>query len=215
MRDDEFLALQAAKKAAKLAKKKAKFGGADQVTEATVESTGASATSTANAAAAAAAPSSSASGSSVESKKRRQPSEDDDLPPLQNEQRWCCECGSEFTFSVGEQKWFSDKGYSGGKTRCNECTAAKKQRFGEKAGRGTAAAERAAKTTCYTCGKTGHKTQQCPDAPCYNCGQVGHRSRDCKQPRENQAGGGVCFKFQSGQCTRGEGCRFAHILESA
>ena len=171
---------------------------------------------------------------------------------LQDEQRWCCECNSEFVFTVGEQQWFLDKGYLGGRTRCSDCTAAKKQRFGEQAGRGIAAAERAAKTTCYTCGKTGHKTSKCPEAPCYNCecpaprcmavqyvncdaviafspvtseprargmicagGLKGHQSKDCKKPRDNQAGGGICFKFQTGECTRGSTCRFAHIIEQA
>lgn len=233
MRDDEFLALQAAKKAAKQAKKKQKQSGGDATPVAVVAEQPA-----------AEPPDTPVSAPEepwgVEKKRKKMEAAwtDPDLPPLQDEQRWCCDCGTEFTYTVGEQQWFLDKGYAGGKTRCNDCTAAKKQRFGEKSGRGTTAAERASKTTCYTCGKTGHKTQQCPDAPCFNCechsarianehlsscmtdcrgrtagGLTGHRSKDCAAPRLNQAGGGFCFKFQSGTCMRGASCRFAHVLE--
>ena len=86
---------------------------------------------------------------------------------LQDKELACIDCGQTFTFTAGEQQWFLEKGYAGGKTRCATCSAAKKARFGEKSGRGTAAAERAAKTTCYTCGQSGHKTKDCPSATCY------------------------------------------------
>ena len=124
----------------------------------------------------------------------------------------CNECGADFCFSASEQRFFREKGYAA-KTRCSECTAAKKLRFGETSGKGTAAKERAAKTKCYICGNMGHLPKDCRKAPCYNCGQLGHKSKDCKEPRLNQAGGGVCFKFQTGSCTRGDSCRFAHIKE--
>jgi hypothetical protein len=209
MRDDEFLALQAAKKAAKLAKKKAN----------------ASVSGDAAPAAAAEPAASSEPATDTPEKKRKKPeaaassswdgAADESLyPPKQDEQRWCTDCGGEFTFTVGEQNWWAEKGYTGGRTRCAECTAAKKQRCGDKyVGRGAAAAERAAKTQCYTCGKFGHKTSECPDSSCYNCGKQGHRSKDCNEPRLNQAGGGVCMKFQTGACTRGDACRFAHVLD--
>lgn len=126
----------------------------------------------------------------------------------------CKDCGEDFIFTVGEQQFFLSKGYEGGKSRCAACTSLKKARFGEKTGKGTAAAERAAKTTCFTCGQVGHNSKQCTQATCFNCGKAGHRSKDCKEPRDNRAGGGVCFKFQSGSCTRGDTCRFAHVLET-
>jgi len=128
---------------------------------------------------------------------------------------YCRDCGNDFVFTVGEQQWWASKGYDGGRTRCNECTKVKKARFGEATGKGAAAAERAARTTCYTCGETGHSSKECKQSPCFNCGKVGHKSKDCAEPRDNRAGGGVCFKFQSGSCTRGATCRFAHVIESA
>ena len=125
----------------------------------------------------------------------------------------CVDCGNDFIFSVGEQQFFLSNGYASGKSRCKECTRAKKARFGEAA---DGAARRAATTTCYACGKVGHSSKDCKVKPlsCFNCGGTGHKSRDCPQPRDNSAGGGVCFKFQSGSCTRGDACRFAHILEA-
>ena len=125
----------------------------------------------------------------------------------------CVQCGTGFVFSASEQRFFKEKGWTSAKSRCAWCTAEKKARFGESSGKGTAAQQRAAKTKCYTCGELGHNSKECKQATCYNCGQTGHRSKDCKEPRTNQAGGGVCFKFQSGSCTRGDSCRFAHIKE--
>ncbi len=38
----------------------------------------------------------------------------------------CTDCGKEFTFSVAEQEFFTEKGFSDPK-RCKECIRAKKQ----------------------------------------------------------------------------------------
>ena len=37
----------------------------------------------------------------------------------------CCDCGEEFTFTAGEQEFFSERGYSIPK-RCKPCRDAKK-----------------------------------------------------------------------------------------
>ncbi len=41
----------------------------------------------------------------------------------------CKDCGSEFTFSVGEQKFFEDKGIKEDPIRCPECRKAKKAKM--------------------------------------------------------------------------------------
>ena len=209
MREDEHAALKAAKRAAKLAAnpaaaaKRAKKKGKRHRAEDDPASHGD---------AEAPAASSRESGTS-------RPTEEDAVDEtadshLVDEERWCTDCGASFTYSVAEQKFFLSKGWAeAGKRRCTECTRAKKARFGEVGG---AAAARAAQTTCYSCGQRGHSSRDCPTKatlPCFNCGGVGHKSKDCPEPRKPAAG--VCFKFQSGSCTRGEACRFAHVLQAA
>jgi len=41
-----------------------------------------------------------------------------------------CECGEEFTFTVGEQKFFQSRDFSAPK-RCAGCRAEKKKKFDE------------------------------------------------------------------------------------
>jgi len=56
------------------------------------------------------------------------------------------------------------------------------------------------------------------DRACYNCGGLGHLSRDCSEPRTDGGGTrpkGICFDFQKGSCSRGDGCRFSHDLTAA
>lgn len=55
---------------------------------------------------------------------------------LEDETLVCRDCSSEFMFTVGEQQFFLDRGWANKKTRCAECQAAKKARFGEGKGKG-------------------------------------------------------------------------------
>ncbi len=38
----------------------------------------------------------------------------------------CRDCGKEFLFTVGEQKFFAEKGFTNDPVRCPECRKAKK-----------------------------------------------------------------------------------------
>ena len=59
-------------------------------------------------------------------------------PPAapEDETLQCRDCGGDFIFTVGEQEFFKSKGFENKKTRCADCTAAKKSRFGEEGGGG-------------------------------------------------------------------------------
>jgi hypothetical protein len=55
-------------------------------------------------------------------------------PEPEDETLQCRDCGADFIFTIGEQEFFKAKGFDNKKTRCAECTAAKKARFGEGGG---------------------------------------------------------------------------------
>ena len=40
----------------------------------------------------------------------------------------CKDCGTEFTFTVGEQEFYAEKGFENDPVRCKECRIAKKAR---------------------------------------------------------------------------------------
>ncbi len=42
----------------------------------------------------------------------------------------CRDCGAEFLFSVGEQEFFSEKGFQHEPTRCRDCRSKKRQEVG-------------------------------------------------------------------------------------
>jgi hypothetical protein len=128
-------------------------------------------------------------------------------PEPEDETLQCRDCGGDFIFTVGEQEFFRSKGFDNKKTRCGDCTAAKKARFGEDGGKGKGKGKGG--------GGRGGGGRGGGDDTCFNCGEAGHRSYDCTQPRsggkgKGKGGGGVCYAFQKGECSRGDGCRFSH-----
>jgi hypothetical protein len=104
-------------------------------------------------------------------------------PPAapEDETLQCRDCGGDFIFTVGEQEFFKSKGFENKKTRCADCTAAKKSRFGEEGGGG---------------GK--------------GKGKGGGKGKGKGKGDGGGSGGGVCYAFQKGECTRGAACRFSH-----
>lgn len=40
----------------------------------------------------------------------------------------CKDCGKEFVFTVGEQQFYAEKGFTNDPVRCKECRIAKKNR---------------------------------------------------------------------------------------
>jgi hypothetical protein len=44
----------------------------------------------------------------------------------------CKDCGCEFTFTVGEQEFYKEKGFENEPQRCPECRAAKKRQRNNK-----------------------------------------------------------------------------------
>ena len=133
----------------------------------------------------------------------------------------CKDCSNDFIFTVGEQEFFKSKGFDAThRTRCKECTAAKKARFAEKDGSGgKKGGNETGPTKCFNCGGLGHLSRECSEPKkafaCYNCGEEGHQSRNCpkQEGKRKTAAPGICFAFQKGSCTRGDSCKFSHAAE--
>ncbi len=72
-----------------------------------------------------------------------------------DEKLTCTDCGTEFTFSAGEQEFFASKGFQNKPNRCPDCRSARKAQRGTGGGGGgggvpaATAAEAAAPVTAH------------------------------------------------------------------
>jgi len=90
----------------------------------------------------------------------------------------CKDCGHEFTFSVSEQEFYAEKGFSHDPGRCPQCRAAKKaeRRPGQRNGGFGRQQRQMFPAVCSSCGKkTTVPFQPDGEKPVY--------CRDCYQPR--------------------------------
>jgi len=66
----------------------------------------------------------------------------------------CKDCAKDFEFSVSEQEFFAEKGFTNEPGRCPECRAARKSQNRNQGGGGYARQERQMfPAVCATCGK--------------------------------------------------------------
>lgn len=86
----------------------------------------------------------------------------------------CRDCGSEFVFTVSEQEFFAEKGFTNDPSRCPQCRQARKNQGGNS--RGNYRQERQMyPAVCARCGKeTEVPFQPRDDRPVY--------CRDCYRP---------------------------------
>ncbi len=104
---------------------------------------------------------------------------------LQDKTLVCKDCGNDFPFTVSEQEFYEQKGFTNEPGRCPECRAAKKEqnsgRRGYNGGRnGYQSSERQMySAVCHTCGaNTTVPFQPSGDKPVY--------CRDCFKPKRQQ-----------------------------
>ncbi|MCL6638715.1 MAG: zinc-ribbon domain containing protein [Firmicutes bacterium] len=64
----------------------------------------------------------------------------------------CRDCGSDFTFTVSEQEFFAEKGFTNDPGRCPQCRAARKQRNGGGFSRSARPQREMFAATCAACG---------------------------------------------------------------
>lgn len=60
----------------------------------------------------------------------------------------CRDCGSQFTWTAGEQEFYQQKGFTNPPSRCPECRSKKKMEF-----RNSRGPRQMFKATCAKCGK--------------------------------------------------------------
>ena len=108
--------------------------------------------------------------------------------PLTDQTLYCRDCNQEFTFTIGEQEFYANRGLTNAPSRCPECRAARKQSGrsqGDSFGGGSGGfRERNTRqmysATCVSCGKEALVPfQPRDDRPvyCSDCYQAQRTSR--------------------------------------
>lgn len=118
----------------------------------------------------------------------------------------CRDCSEEFEFSVDDQQWHIDQGFDNQPSRCRPCQKAKKERMN------------GGPPPCYAFNDGNcDRGDSCKFSHGGNSGGGGGgggrggRGGHGRGGRGGgRGGGGKCFKFQEGNCTFGDSCRFTH-----
>jgi len=129
----------------------------------------------------------------------------------------CRDCSEEFEFSVEDQQWHIDQGFDNQPSRCKACQKSKKERMGQvkpcyafAEGSCTRGADCKFSHSGEGEGDGGHGGRGGGRG-----GRGGSRGRGGRdgggRGRDGgHGGGGKCFAFQKGECSRGSECRFSH-----
>lgn len=104
---------------------------------------------------------------------------------MQDQTIKCVDCGKEFVFTVGEQDFYAQKGFTNAPTRCPSCRAARKaaREGGSSYGGGYGGQRQMYPAVCAQCGKeTEVPFQPRGDKPVY--------CSDCYKSLKSSGGGG-------------------------
>jgi len=71
---------------------------------------------------------------------------------MQDKTLICRECGQEFVFTVSEQEFFAEKGFTNDPSRCLDCRAARRRKNREEGGQGFSGRREMFPAVCAECG---------------------------------------------------------------
>ncbi len=86
-----------------------------------------------------------------------------------DEKLTCTDCGTEFTFSAGEQEFFASKGFQNKPNRCPDCRSARKAQRGTSGG---ASAGGGGRSYGGGGGGAGYGAREMFSVTCSECGQT-------------------------------------------